>query len=50
MEIKDTDIKYLRLLAKDFPTAQAAQAEIINLNSILNLPKGTEHFFSDIHG
>ena len=50
MEIKDTDIKYLRLLAKDFPTSQAAQAEIINLNSILNLPKGTEHFFSDIHG
>ena len=50
MEIKDTDIKYLRLLAKDFPTPKAAQAEIINLNSILNLPKGTEHFFSDIHG
>lgn len=42
--------KYLELLAKDFPTKQAVVTELINLNAILNLPKGTEHFVSDIHG
>ena len=44
------DLKYLQLLAKSFPTIQAASTEIINLEAILNLPKGTEHFLSDIHG
>ena len=41
---------YLRLLAQRFPSIQAASTEIINLTAILNLPKGTEHFISDIHG
>ena len=44
------DNKYLRQLSVQFPTAHAAAAEIINLSSVLNLPKGTEHFISDIHG
>lgn len=42
--------KYLELLAEKYPTIQAVCTEIINLNAILNLPKGTEHFMSDIHG
>ncbi|MDR1496199.1 MAG: fructose-1,6-bisphosphatase [Clostridiales Family XIII bacterium] len=44
------DIRGLRLLAKDFPSVRKAQAEIINLNAILSLPKGTEYFLSDLHG
>ena len=44
------DEKYLRLLAQSFPTVAAASTEIINLQAILNLPKGTEHFLADIHG
>lgn len=44
------DLRYLRLLSHDFPTAQAAFTEVINLEAILNLPKGTEHFMSDLHG
>ena len=43
-------LRYLQLLSKEYPTVQAASAEIIRLQSILNLPKGTEHFMSDIHG
>lgn len=50
MEITAKDLDYLKLLAKQYPTIQAAATEIINLNAILNLPKGTEHFVSDIHG
>lgn len=42
--------KYLHLLKKHFPTIQAASTEIINLQAIINLPKGTEHFLSDLHG
>lgn len=42
--------KYLRLLAKDYPTMEAAKTEIINLSAICALPKGTEYFFSDLHG
>ena len=42
--------KYLRILSRQFPTEQAAASEIINLSSILSLPKGTEHFLTDIHG
>ena len=44
------DLKYLKLLAKSFPTEQSACTEIINLEAILNLPKGTEHFICDLHG
>ena len=44
------DRKYLELLAKSFPTIADACTEIINLQAILNLPKGTEHFVADIHG
>lgn len=44
------DLKYLELLSKKFPTEQAACSEIINLEAILNLPKGTEHFITDLHG
>lgn len=47
---EDLDLRYLRLLAKSFPTVAAASTEIINLEAILNLPKGTEHFLTDIHG
>ena len=43
-------LHYLHLLSKEFPTVQAAGTEIIKLQAILNLPKGTEHFLSDIHG
>lgn len=44
------DINYLRLLAREFPNSRKAAAEIINLRAICALPKGTEYFFSDIHG
>ena len=43
-------LKYLKLLAKQYPTIAKASTEIINLASILNLPKATEHFLTDIHG
>ena len=44
------NLKYLKLLSKSFPTIADAATEIINLEAILNLPKGTEHFLTDIHG
>lgn len=44
------DLKYLKLLSKKYPNRQAASAEIINLNAILALPKGTEYYLSDLHG
>ena len=44
------DLRYLQLLSRTFPTIADASTEIINLEAILNLPKGTEHFLSDIHG
>lgn len=50
MEICDDNMKYLKLLAKQYPTIAAASTEIINLEAILNLPKGTEHFLADLHG
>lgn len=46
----DTKRKYLELLSEKYPTTRAVTREIINLTAILNLPKGTEHFMSDIHG
>ena len=44
------DTRFLNHLAKDYPNIQAASAELINLNAILALPKGTEYFLSDLHG
>ena len=46
----EKDMRYLQLLANSFPTIANASTEIINLQAILNLPKGTEHFLADIHG
>jgi fructose-1,6-bisphosphatase-3 len=43
-------LAYLRLLSKQYPTIQAVSAAIIDLTAQLNLPKGTEHFVSDLHG
>lgn len=42
--------RYLSCISEQFPTVQSLYTEIINLKAILNLPKGTEHFMSDIHG
>lgn len=50
MELSNEKSKYLNLLAEKYPTRQHVSREIINLKAILNLPKGTEHFMSDIHG
>ncbi len=47
---KEEEVKYLNLLSEKFPTIQEVCTEIINLQAILNLPKGTEHFLSDLHG
>ena len=44
------ELRYLKMLARQYPTVQAASTEIINLQAIMNLPKGTEHFISDVHG
>lgn len=49
-ESVQNDLRYLQLLARSFPTIADACTEIINLEAILNLPKGTEHFLSDLHG
>lgn len=46
----EEDMRYLQLLSQSFPTVAEASTEIINLQAILNLPKGTEHFLADIHG
>ncbi len=46
----ETELRYLERLAQLYPTIDSASTEIINLQSILNLPKGTEHFLSDLHG
>ncbi len=46
----EKNLKYLQLLSDKFPTIQKASTEVINLSAILNLPKGTEHFLTDIHG
>lgn len=44
------DLAYLKLLAREYPSVKAASSEIINLMAIQGLPKGTEYFFSDLHG
>lgn len=49
-QILKKEMKYLELLAKSFPSIADASTEIINLEAILHLPKGTEHFLADIHG
>ena len=46
----EADMHYLQLLSQSFPTIAAASTEIINLEAIMALPKGTEHFLADIHG
>lgn len=46
----EMELKVLKSLSHQYPTGAAAATEIINLQSILNLPKGTEHFLTDIHG
>lgn len=46
----ENDRRILELLAQTFPNISAASTEIINLEAILNLPKGTEHFVADLHG
>lgn len=48
--MEQVDLRYLKSLAKQYPTVAAAATEIINLQAILSLPKGTEHFITDIHG
>ena len=47
---KPEELRYLSLLAKQYPTIQDASREIIQLQSVLSLPKGCEHFISDVHG
>lgn len=46
----DYSREYLELLAEKYPSRAAACSEIVNLRAILSLPKGTEHFISDLHG
>ena len=43
-------LRYLALLAEKYPTVAAAASEIIKLEALMRLPKGTEHFMSDLHG
>src|SRR3712207_178486 len=45
-----SELKYLELLSKSFPSIAETSTEIVNLQAILNLPKGTEHFLTDVHG
>ena len=47
---RSEDLHYLKMLARQYPNVQAASTEIVNLQAIRNLPKGTEHFISDVHG
>ena len=48
--MEERDLKYLKTMARQYPTIASAATEIINLQAILSLPKGTEHFMKDIHG
>lgn len=48
--MENADLRYLKTLSNQYPTVAAAATEIINLQAILSLPKGTEHFITDIHG
>ena len=49
-DVNRQSVRYLSLMAREYPTIQAVSSEIINLQAICNLPKSTEHFMSDIHG
>ena len=49
-DMKSLESRYLDRLSELYPTIAAASTEVINLEAILNLPKGTEHFLTDIHG
>ncbi len=49
-ESAQDSMRYLQILSKQYPTARSAAAEIIRLQAMMNLPKGTEHFMSDLHG
>ena len=49
-DFTENKLKYLELLSEKFPSIQEVCTEIINLKAILNLPKGTEQFLSDLHG
>lgn len=48
--MSNNDLRYLKSLARQYPTIASAATEIVNLQAILSLPKGTEHFITDIHG
>ncbi|MCD7916967.1 MAG: fructose-1,6-bisphosphatase, partial [Clostridiales bacterium] len=48
--LTDEQLRYLRLLSEKYPTVAAASSEIIRIEALLRLPKGTEHFMSDLHG
>ena len=48
--MQENELRYLRSLARQYPTVAQAATEIVNLQAILSLPKGTEHFITDIHG
>lgn len=48
--MEENDLRYLKSLSNQYPTVASAATEIINLQAILSLPKGTEHFITDIHG
>ena len=48
--MKESDVRYLKGLSKQYPTIALAATEIINLQAILSLPMGTENFITDIHG
>ena len=50
IEVLQQNRKYLELLSHSFPNVTVAVEEVVNLKAILNLPKGTEHFLTDIHG
>ena len=49
-ETTKDDLHYLQLLSQSFPTIADASTEIINLEAVMALPKGTEHFLADLHG
>ena len=49
-KVPDVDLHYLQLLSRQYPNIQDAATEAINLAAVMNLPKGTEHFLSDLHG
>ena len=46
----EQELRYLKMLSRQYPTVKAAGTEVINLQAIMNLPKGTEFFISDVHG